>query len=87
MLEDREVPALLNWVGTFAGGFSNPANWYGSSGVAPTTGDDLNFGTVPQGRTISCVIPSALTFKGIHLISGYTGTVTVQDDTSVGTLN
>ncbi len=85
MLEDRLTPATLHWLGTQPGGFNNPNNWYGTQQYQPPQGgDDLYFGTATQ--TNSCVIPTAMTLYGIHLVNGYTGTVTVQDETNVGIL-
>ncbi len=86
MLETREVPAVFNWLGTLEGGYSNPNNWYGGGLEPPKSGDDLYFGTVPQGKTISCVVPQAYSFVGVHVINGYTGTVTLQDNTTAGVL-
>lgn len=85
MLESREVPAVFNWIGTNGGGFANPANWYGGGSVAPTNGDDLYFGTVPQGKTISCDVPLT-SLVGVHLVNGYTGTVSLHHNTTVGNL-
>ena len=89
VLESREVPAVFNWLGIYAGGYSNTANWYGGGGAGsqtPKDGDDLYFGTTPQGKTINCDVPLPYSFAGVHLVNGYSGTVTVPNGTSVGIL-
>lgn len=46
MLEDRSVPAIVNWTGAVDGNWNNAANWYNTSvlvAVVPTDGDELVF--------------------------------------------
>jgi len=55
---------------------SNWANAKGgaSSGVAPTSSDNVYFNS---GGTGSCTVSSTLSWSNVHINSGYTGTITV----------
>ena len=89
MLEDRLTPSagVFYWTGATTGGYGDAANWYvnGSPGhSSPETGDEVYVGNGSVSSTFT--VPAAYTFAKLATSSSFTGTIGLQDETSVGIL-
>lgn len=75
-LEAREVPAVVTWEGGVSTSALDPLNWSGDA--LPDVGDDVFI----SGSTPDC---SGLRgpFASLHIVNGYTGTVTLGQNNSV----
>src|SRR5215218_7928436 len=77
-LDNRDVPAATTWLG---GSVTSGSSW--SGGTIPGSGDDLYF----DGAVISAGCsgpPVNLSFSSIHVVNGYTGTISGFGSLSVG---
>ncbi len=88
MLEDRLTPSAgtFYWMGANTNGYGDTANWYRNADHSlPVSGDQVFVanGSVSNDFTV----PSTYTFSGLHLAHGFSGTVSLQDETSVGQLD
>ena len=89
MLEDRITPtgASFYWTGATANGYGDVANWYAPGyhdHDIPVSGDYI---FLANGWVTSDVtIPNACAFAGISSSQDYSGTITLQDETSTQTL-
>ena len=90
MLEDRLTPSagVFYWMGVNNNGFGDTANWYvnGSPGHStPESGDWVFVGNGSVSNDFT--VPSAFSFYLLNTSSSYTGTIGLQDETSVGALS
>ena len=70
-----------DWTGAAGDGvWGNPGNWLNGVVATPTSAVYL---TSTSGN---CTIPPGMTLAGLHLSAGYSGTVTLAGDLSVGNL-
>ena len=87
MLEDRLTPSAgsFYWMGVNNKGYSDVANWYKNADHSlPLSGDQIFVGN--GSVSSSFTVPSAYAFSSLTLAASFTGTVTVPDDLSVGSL-
>ena len=71
ILEVRETPATITWLGTAGTGWNNPANW--NLGRVPQDGDDLVFGPGATNFTTVNNLSSPITVNSITISAdGYT---------------
>jgi adhesin HecA-like repeat protein len=89
---DADTPKVYWTDGDHTGLWEDPLNW--STGAVPTPIQDVYFsgGGTPYSSQDSCTdlgasaSGSSLTLAGLHLVNGYSGTVTVVVPLTVGTL-
>lgn len=72
----------FNWTGNaLDGNFMTAGNWQG--GVAPTSADVVVFNDAYCGANCNANIVSPVNIRGIHMESGYTGTITQSDGQAI----
>lgn len=74
-LEGRDVPVSLTWVGDGTYTFMSSVNW--SPSQTPASGDDLYFDGSKSLVGAAMITPPTIVFNSIHLVNGYTGTVSI----------
>jgi hypothetical protein len=74
-LDSRDVPAVVHWISTGSTDYYNPSNW--DSGQVPTGNDDVYFDGAYSNVSAGEIDPGVAGIGSLHLVDGYTGTVTV----------
>jgi hypothetical protein len=82
-LEDRVVPAKVNWINLAGGDWDVPGNW--STDSLPQSGDDVTIPTLNSGATVThsngTDVVHSVTSSGNIVLSG--GSLTVSQDLSL----